>query len=219
MGCSKGGQSNPLVTYRCGSLLPSASADARSSDDVIAFEGLHACRHHRGRCSAARTAPYLWTPQQGTATTATPHSRLLLCSRRLQSVQHQHHRRSGPTIIQPVTVKFNAGSAASHSRSPQETRSALFATQISLPVPVLAGQKPMRHPVAAALVALGAAVVSKIASILAVAAVLLVAMAASHARTVRKSASGMHDGAVGAVINSPYRCSVSSSALTVQRKT
>ena len=28
---------NPSVVSRCGSLLPSASADARSADDVIAF--------------------------------------------------------------------------------------------------------------------------------------------------------------------------------------
>ena len=34
------GRRNPPATSRCGSLLPSASADPRSSDDVIAFEGL-----------------------------------------------------------------------------------------------------------------------------------------------------------------------------------
>ena len=34
-----GGRSNPSVTYRCSSLLPSASADGRSSDDVIVSEG------------------------------------------------------------------------------------------------------------------------------------------------------------------------------------
>ena len=36
----KGGSRNPPVTARCGSLLPSASADACSSDDAAAFEGL-----------------------------------------------------------------------------------------------------------------------------------------------------------------------------------
>ena len=35
--CVGGG--NPSVTSRCSSLLPSASADVRSPDDVIAFEG------------------------------------------------------------------------------------------------------------------------------------------------------------------------------------
>ena len=34
-----GGRSNPSATSPCGSLLLSASAYARSSDDVIAFEG------------------------------------------------------------------------------------------------------------------------------------------------------------------------------------
>ena len=47
------------MTSRCGSLLLSASADARSSDDVIAFEGclrrrvcsnLWVCRHRRREC-------------------------------------------------------------------------------------------------------------------------------------------------------------------------
>ena len=37
--CPCRGQSNPSVTSRCGSLLRSVSADVRSSDDVIAFEG------------------------------------------------------------------------------------------------------------------------------------------------------------------------------------
>ena len=35
----RGGRSNPSVIFRCGSLLLSVSADVRSSDDVIAFEG------------------------------------------------------------------------------------------------------------------------------------------------------------------------------------
>ena len=34
-----GGRRNPSETFRCGSLLPSPSADVRSSDDVIAFKG------------------------------------------------------------------------------------------------------------------------------------------------------------------------------------
>ena len=33
----RGGQSNPSVASRCGGMLPSASADVRSPDDVIAF--------------------------------------------------------------------------------------------------------------------------------------------------------------------------------------
>ena len=34
-----GGRSNPSVISRCGGLLPSASADLRSSGDAIVFEG------------------------------------------------------------------------------------------------------------------------------------------------------------------------------------
>ena len=37
---SKRRRSNPAVTSRCGGLLCSASADARSPDDAIGFEGL-----------------------------------------------------------------------------------------------------------------------------------------------------------------------------------
>ena len=49
---SKGGRSNPSRTSRCGSLLPPASADVCSSDDVIAFEG-HIYRMGPGVLAAA----------------------------------------------------------------------------------------------------------------------------------------------------------------------
>ena len=64
------GRSNPPVTSRCGSLLFSASADVRSSDDVIAFEGPTARTGHPSartpsamRRSAIRScAPSMSTP-------------------------------------------------------------------------------------------------------------------------------------------------------------
>ena len=37
--CLRGGRGNPSTTTRCGSLLPSASADVHASDDAIALEG------------------------------------------------------------------------------------------------------------------------------------------------------------------------------------
>ena len=89
-----GGRSNPPATARCGSLLPSAPADARASDDVITFEGrshpilvLRAFAQlvHVWKEASAHRAPRTQTPAMCTARFTRPD--LNMCSTTLGGVQ------------------------------------------------------------------------------------------------------------------------------------